>query len=344
VRQAALSALLGAFIAVLILWSHAKGDINRTAYGDGLIYRYVASHLDQPKAEVDPVVSSRGTSLRYGRIGLPGAIWLLSAGRATAMPWAQAGLMVFSAAIASAAMSRLMPIGLLAALLPFLAPGFPEALSGGFADGFAAALCVCAVLLCVREHWFWAAMVMAIAILSRENAAVALLGLGAWGFLKRDRRALLLALSLLPTMIWYGIIAARYGHIPILDPYLRVTTQTVGPPFVALFRSLAHPASVGAEIVVCFHIIAATIGIILGRRTIFGLLVATASLQLLISGPFAWQLIGEATRTAVILQVFVVSAIAAWVGRDSLPTTLFLPAGSGHVATPSSMTPHDAVN
>lgn len=336
-RQAALSALLGALVAVLILWSHSKGDINRTAYGDGLIYRYVAGHLDQPRAAVDPVVSSRGTSLRYGRIGLPGAIWLLSAGRASAMPWAQAGLMVFSAAVASAAMSLLLPIGLLAALLPFLAPGFPEALSGGFADGFAAALCVFAVLLCVRERWLWAAIVMAIAILSRENAAIILLGLGAWGLLKRDRRAVLLALSLVPTMIWYGIIAERYGHIPVLDPYLRVTTQTVGPPFLALLRSIAHPASLEAEIVLCLHILAAGVGIVLGRRTIFGLLVAASSLQLLISGPFAWQLIGEATRTAVILQMFVVASLGAWVARDSLPNGLFVwPAiGKSDLATTS---------
>ena len=341
-RQAALSALVGALVAVLILWSHSKGDINRTAYGDGLIYRYVASHLDEPRADVDPVVSSRGTSLRYGRLGLPGAIWLLSAGRASAMPWAQAGLMVLSAAIACAAMSRLIPLGPLAAMLPFLAPGFPEALSGGFADAFAAALCILAALLTVRRRWMWATIVMAIAILSRENAAIVLLAPAAWGIVKRDRRAGLLALSLVPTMIWYGIIASRYGHIPVLDPYLRTTTQTVGPPFVALYRSLAHPASVGAEIVLCVHIVAAVIGIVCGRRSILGLLVAATSLQLLISGPFAWQLLGEATRTAVLLQVFVVGAIAAWVARGSLPSDLLVAGAPQTAGMSSSNSPQHA--
>ena len=343
-RQAALSALVGALVAVLILWSHSKGDINRTAYGDGLIYRYVTNHLNEPKADVDPVVSSRGTSLRYGRVGLPGAIWLFSAGRDSAMPWAQAGLMVLSAAIACAAMSRLIPVGPLAALLPFLAPGFPEALSGGFADAFAAALCILAALLSVSRRWTWATIVMAIAILSRENAAIVLVALGAWGIVKRDRRAGLLALALVPTMIWYAIIASRYGHIPVLDPYLRVTTQTVGPPFVALFRSLAHPASIGAEVVLCVHIVVALIGIVCGRRSILGLLVAATSLQLLISGPFAWQLLGEATRTAVILQVFVVGAIAAWVARDSLPGDLLLPGSSQKTGRPPSNSPQHATS
>jgi len=343
-KQAAISALLGAIVAILILWSHSSGHIDRTAYGDGLIYRYVASHLDQPKNAVDPVVSSRGTSLRYGRIGLPGAIWLFSAGRSNAMPWIQAAIMVISAAIASAAMSVLLPIGLLAALVPFLAPGFPEAISGGFADAFAVALCVGAVALCFKDRWLWATVVMAIAILSRENAAVVLLALGGWAVVKRAPRGAFLALAVIPTIIWYGIIASRYGHIPLLDPYLRVTTQTVGPPLIALYRSLAHPASAGSEVVLCLHLAAAAVGLYLGRRNVFGLLVAATSLQLLISGPFAWQLIGEATRTAVILQMFVVIAIAAWVARDRLPAGLQLPLCRHNGRMRSSQTPHYATS
>jgi hypothetical protein len=338
VKRAAASAVVGALIAVLILWSHSKGNINRTAYGDGLIYRYVASHLNEPRATVDPVVSSRGSSLRYGRIGLPGAIWLLSAGRSEAMPWAQAALMVFSAAAASAAMALLVrPAGPLGALLPFLAPGFPEALSGGFADAFAVALCLWAVVLAVRDRWGAASIVLAIAILTRENAGVVLLGLAAWGVLKRSPRVVLLGLSVIPTIVWYLIIAGRYGHIPLFDPYLRVTTQTIGPPVVALYRSIVHPASTAAEFVLLAHLLAAAVGIIAGRRTIFGVLVAAASLQLLVSGPFAWQLIGEATRTAVILQTFFVAAITSRIYEHHLDPEVFLPAVRRSMAEASSV-------
>src|SRR5205809_6059297 len=91
---------LAALVALGALIAVSRGHVDRMAYGDGLIYRYVASHLTTPPSQVDPVVSSRGSSIRYGRIGFPALIWLASAGHDSVMPWAQAALIVLSAGFA----------------------------------------------------------------------------------------------------------------------------------------------------------------------------------------------------------------------------------------------------
>ena len=57
--------MLGAFAvgsllaAVIVIASWAGDPEHKTAYGDGLIYRYVASHLSTPPGEINPVVSER---------------------------------------------------------------------------------------------------------------------------------------------------------------------------------------------------------------------------------------------------------------------------------------------
>jgi hypothetical protein len=304
------SALIAALFAAGIILASSRGQVDRMAYGDGLIYRYVAAHFAQPPGDVDPVVVERGTSLRYGRVGLPAAIWVASAGRPSAMRYAHPAVIVLAAGGAGAAAALLIPgAGGFAPILPFLAPGFSIGVAGGFGEVLAVAFGLWAVVLAGRGRWPAAAAALAGAILTRENAGAILLGLVVWYvFIRRDRRAVVLLLSLVPVGIWYVFVDARYGHVPILDPYLRVATDTIAPPFIAVWRSLtAAPA--GPALTAAIHVALMLLAFTLWRRSVFGAVSAAAGLQVLSAGKFSWHFEGEAVRAFTFLQIFLILAI-----------------------------------
>jgi hypothetical protein len=60
------------------------------------------------------------------------------------------------------------------------------------------------------------------------------------------------------------------------------------------------------------HLAAALVAILLARRSLFGFIAAAASLQVFVSGPFAWRYIGDGARTGLFLQLFIALAILAW--------------------------------
>src|SRR6266571_4920848 len=88
------AALLGGGLTVVLIVAVAHGHVDRMTYGDGYLHRYVALHLNAKPAALDPLVVADGPALRYGRIGLPAAIWILSGGRASVMRYVQPGIMV----------------------------------------------------------------------------------------------------------------------------------------------------------------------------------------------------------------------------------------------------------
>jgi hypothetical protein len=313
-RRAFVAALIGAILSTSIILANSRGAVGDMTFGDGLIYRYVAANLDRDPGDVHPVVEQRGTSLRYGRIGLPATIWIVSAGRPSAMRYTQPLIMVISAAGAAAAAALLFPgAGPFASLVPFIAPGFPLAIAGGYAEALGVALALWAVVFALRRRWIWCAVMLAWAILTRENAGAVLAGIVAWMIWRGPaRRVPIVVASLAPVAGWWAFVRGRYGHIPPLDPYLRVETDTVGTPLAAIVRSFTDAASVRAATMAAFHVALAVAAVALARRSLFGLIAAILSLQVLVSGPFAWRFIGEAARTGVFLQVFVALAIVAW--------------------------------
>ncbi len=299
-----------AAVAAAIILANSRGDVDRMTYGDGLIYRYVAAHFAQDPNDVSPVVRERGTSLRYGRVGLPALIWVASAGRPSAMPYAQPAIIVLAAAAAGIATARLLPrAGPIAPMIPFLAPGFSLAVSGGFAEVVAVAFALWAVVAARDERWGVASVLLAAALLTRENAGAVLLGLAVWCVLRRRLSAVaVLASSAGPVLVWYAIVAARYGHFPILDPYLRVTTDTIGPPVGAIARALVDsPASSVATAAI--HLALAIIAFALWRRSIAGAVAAAAGIQVLAAGRFSFAFEGEAFRQFVFLQLFLIAAL-----------------------------------
>ncbi|MFY9585881.1 MAG: hypothetical protein WAT66_00340 [Actinomycetota bacterium] len=309
---------LGAALATAIVVAQWRSDpAHRTAYGDGLIYRFVAAHIGAGEADVarfdpDRVVIDRGTSLRYGRIGMPALVWLVSGGKASVMPTTQPIVMIVAAGFACAGVAALFPRGgPLSALLPFLAPGFPLAIAGGYAECVAVAFGVWAVWLALRDRWWPSALLLGAAILTKENAAVIMVGLGIWLLVrKRWQPAFILAAGAVPVVAYWLFIANRFGHIPPLDPYLRVATTTIGTPVVALIQSFTDAYSTESIVVALIHIAAGAVVIALLRSSIYALIGSVAALQLLAVGPFGWRFIGDATRISTIFEVFVILAIA----------------------------------
>jgi hypothetical protein len=280
--------------------------------GDGRIATYVASHLNTAPEDVDPVVVRRGTSLRYGRIGLPAGIWLLSAGRPSAMPYVQPLIMIACGGAVAAAAARLFPAAPRpVAAAPFAAAGLTLALSGGFAEAFSIAFGLWAVVLAVEGRWRGATVLCAASMLGRENAGAVLLGLLVWASLRGTfRPASVLLLALVPLGAWYAYVAVRYGHVPVLDPYLRVRTDTIGPPVLALVRSLTQTRAAAAA-VAATHAVLAVVALALWRRSAAGAVAAAAALQVFFSSPYTWHFTGEAVRTGAFLQVFLVLALGA---------------------------------
>jgi hypothetical protein len=324
---------LGATLAAAIVIAQWSSDPHhRTAYGDGLIYRFVAAHIGatpQTLAIDDPerVVIDRGPSLRYGRIGLPATIWLVSAGQRGIMPVAQAVILVIAAGAASAAAAALLPgAGPLAAFLPFVAPGFTLAIAGGFAEALAVAFGLWGVRFALRERWWASAGTLSLAILTKENAAAIFAGIVIWLALRRRWRPIVILLAgLVPVAAYWLFVKARFGYIPPFDPYLRVATTTIGTPIVSLVRSFTHAYSTESIVAVAVHVAAAVVVLALARSSLFALIGSVAALQLLAAGPFGWRYIGDASRISAIFELFVVLAIAAWF-RPTWPAPGSVPA------------------
>lgn len=327
--------------AAIVIASWAGDPAHRTAYGDGLIYRFVAAHIgaspeELPRFDPDRVVIDRGPSLRYGRIGLPAAVWLISGGRADLMKFTQPLVIVVAAGAASAAAAVLLPgAGIFAAAIPFLAPGFALSVAGGYAEVLAVALGLWAVAFALRDRWGAAAFMLSMAMLTKENAGAVLGGLALWLLLRRRPRPIaILTLGLVPVAAWWLFIANRFGHIPPLDPYLREATTTIGTPVISLIRSFTDAYSTESAIWVGLHVVLGVLAIALWRTSLFALIGAVASLQLLAAGPFGWRYIGDASRISSIFQLFVILAIVtwrrpAWAAPGAVPTVPREPAMRG---------------
>lgn len=328
-RDTVAAALVGAGLVCVSLLitatalSSARNDVDRLAYGDGLLYRYAAQNLSTPEERLDPVFRERGPALRFGRIGLPALLVLFSAGNHDVMPWVQAAIMIASGAAAAAASVRLFPrAGPLAGVIPFLVPGFALAASGGYAEAPAMAAVLWALVMAEQRRWTRCGVLLSFALLCRENAATVLLAFAVLVLLRRDgiRALLSVCAAGLPALAWWGVVWSRYGVLPPLDPYLSVHTNAVGPPLVMPWRSLTEPLSTGGLVLFLFHAMAFAVLLFLAlrARNRYGVLGAVIGTQLLVSGPFAWVFLGDAARTSVFLEMAFVLALVA-VLRPSWP-------------------------
>ena len=325
------AACLGAAFAAVMILAYGGGRVSKMTSGDGLFYRYVASHLDAGKSDLAPIVAARGPSLRYGRIALPAMIWILSAGRPGAMPYAQPIIMIFAAAAIAAAARKLFPDrGPLVAVGPFLAIGLTLAIAGGYTEAVAVAFASWAVVAAKEERWVASSVLVALTLLARENAAVVLLGLGSWcAYQKRWRPLTILACSVIPVAIWHAMVAARFGHLPLADPYLWSGAQTARIPFVSLVRGF-YDFSAGATLAAAAHLAVGVVAVrlLVRERSILTFLAASAALQLAAVPLLNWQYAGDTFRLFSFLEVFTVLAVASVIGTAAVSPSLAHPAGA----------------
>jgi hypothetical protein len=315
-RSVVAAAAAGGLLALVVIMVSSGFDVVRMTFGDGVLHRYVAENLSAPAEQVTADIGGHGTGLRYGRIMMPLLIWIGSAGQPDAMPYAQPVIMVLSAAAIAAAVRMLLHnFGWATALSPFIALGLTTSIAGGFAEPPAVAFAVWAVVLARRTRWVAAAALLALAMLTRENAAAVLAGLALWALVNRKGRgALLLACSVVPVVVWYVAVERRFGFIPLNDPFLRQTPDAFGPPVVAAWRALTRSGMLSTLLVV-IHLAGAAVALTLWRASDLGAVAAASALQMLWNGPPQWQYAGDGLRLQVFLEVFLVLALVDRVRR-----------------------------
>jgi hypothetical protein len=161
---------------------------------------------------------------RQQRIGYPLLVWLLSAGQAAAVPW----LLVFVNVAALIALggiggyiARLGGAHAAWGLLVPLYPGFIYSLSRDLSEPLAAALGLGALLALLRRRDATAALLLTLAVLTRETALV-IAGMAAswWLFLRLRRmpaphRAVVFVLPAVVYAAWQAFLYTRWGVLPL---------------------------------------------------------------------------------------------------------------------------------
>jgi hypothetical protein len=225
------------------------------------------------------------------------------------MPYSQAILLVLFAGLAGVGASIFLPrAGPIASVIPFLAPGFALSVVGGYGEVPAVAITIWAVIMIQREKWWAAAGLLAIALLVREDTGFAVIGLLAWLAWRRQWKPVpILVTAVIPLLGWYAFVRSRYGHIPIFDPFLKVSTRT---PVVAVWHSITEGPA-GSIATAAVHLGLALAAFWLWRRSITHAVAAAAGLQVLSSGVVAWEFVGDALRVFTFLQLFLLFGLAA---------------------------------
>jgi hypothetical protein len=308
-REIALAGLGGAAFAVVIILASSGGDVDRMTFGDGRLIRAVAQDLDADNPGIQSVIASSGAALRYGRIALPAALWTLSAGNASAMRYVQPLIMVLCAAgIAMAGRAIVRGGSVVTAMAPFLAVGLSVSIAGGFAEPLSIVLALWAIVLVQRQRYVPAALLFAASMLARENAAAVLIGLALWEFFHGRRRgAFVLIGAGAPVVAWHLVVADRFGHLPLRDPWL-VDTGALGVPVINVLRALGEVGSGGVVLIVA-HLIVAVGAMWMWRSSIFGAAAAASALPILSVGTFTWRYLGDAARLTAFLEVLFIIAI-----------------------------------
>ena len=298
----------------ILVSSHAK--IDRMTEGDGMLHRAVAWDLAADNPQIQRLISGSGPALRYGRIGLPVTVWILSAGNANAMRYVQPLIMVLCAVGIALATDFLLPGPSIAiAMTPFLAVGLSVSIIGGFAEPLSIVCALWAIVLVRRDHPWPAATLFAAAMFARENAAAVLVGVALWEFVRGSRRsALILVAAGVPVVAWHLVVADRFGSLPLGDPWL-VETGALGTPVINIANALGDVGPGGVVLIIA-HLALAVVAFRFWRSSLLGAAAAASALPILSVGAFTWGYLGDAARLTAFLEVLVILALAErWTSR-----------------------------
>jgi len=252
--QGNVSSLIGANDVVLKGHNEGLGRhivVFRTTGYDGLAYYTIAG---------DPFLQ-RPTLLdafRYQRIGYPVVVWAVSLGHRAWEPAAMVAVNL-AAALAVAYLSGLIILQLGGgastwwALACAINPSLLIGVQRDLAEPLMTALALTAVLLYLRRHMGWAAVFLALALLTREAAALFLapLALAEVGA-RRWRDAAVLALCIVPYLAWQVVLLRAFGRSGLGASQSHVLQPLAG--IIAVARATVH--SSGAHRVGWFSVIA----------------------------------------------------------------------------------------
>jgi hypothetical protein len=227
------------------------------------------------------------------------------------MPYVQPIVMVLAAAAIAAAASQMIErLAVKAALVPFLGVGLTLAIAGGYGEPVAAAAGAWAIVLCAKGRWGAGAVLLAVAMLGRENAAVFLVGLFAWALAERNvKAAVTLACSILPVIAWHAVLRARFGSWPALDPYFAQAGARDLPLESIVSAIRAGSWAVKATAVAHLGMAAALLG--RWRASPFAAAAAGTALQVAITPALTWSYLGDAFRIFAFLDMMAVLSVAA---------------------------------
>ncbi len=200
---------------------------------DGQAFYYVAD---------DPFLQHRAyrDAFRYQRIGYPLAIWAASLGRRGWRPAAMLGVnlaAVLLVAYLSAQIIALYGEGASVwwALVCALNPGLLIGVQLDLAEPLALALALAGLLLYLRRKIGWAALLFALAMLTREVAVLFLAPiLVAEVAARRIRSTVALALAVVPYLAWQAILLRAFGRAGA-----GTSQSDFGPPLAGVRAVLA---------------------------------------------------------------------------------------------------------
>ncbi len=302
--QGNVSSLIGANDVVLKGHNEGLGRhivVFRTTGYDGLAYYTIA---DNPFLQ-------KPTSLdafRYQRIGYPVIVWAISLGRRAWEPAAMVAVNL-AAALAVACLSGLIILQLGSgvsiwwALVCAINPSLLIGVQRDLAEPLMTAFALTAVLLYLRRHTGWAAVVLALALLTREVtilflAPLALAEVGA----RRWRDAAVLVLCIVPYLAWQAVLLRAFGRSGMGASQGHVLQPLTG--IIAVGQATLH--SSGAHRIGWFSVIAVIAFVFAGvviaavqlwkRREVMAGGVFLHAVTALLAGPDIWLGFASAAR------------------------------------------------
>ena len=201
---------------------------------DGQFVYYIARDPSTAAAYIDV------PAYRFQRILLPALARLMALGQEALLPWALLLIGLVSLAAGTAILENLLVrqrVSRWYALGYGLTIGTFGAVRLSLPEPLAYALVLGGILLITRERWLWAALLFALAALTRETTLLIPAGYGLYLLYQRRWRLAVVfgGLTLLPFLIWQAILYVRLGSFGIGSGGAQATSFEL-IPFAGVIR------------------------------------------------------------------------------------------------------------
>jgi hypothetical protein len=180
-------------------------------------------------------------ALRQQRIGYPLVVWLLSFGQPRVVPITMI-LVNLAALVAIAAMGALIVRGVapeIAGAAVALYPSFLLTITRDLVEALEVCFVLAAVLSARRGRWWPTIAFLTLAVLTKETALLAIVGIFLWTLLARQfGRAAALTIPAIVHVLWKTSIFLRW-HLPMTF----ISDEHYALPFRTMIKTLIHPPS-----------------------------------------------------------------------------------------------------